>query len=96
MDLTSDHTLPRGSPPPHSLQQTTNLLWCVDEIVMVKPDLAPCSSAKSGKVPKSGKDNTRPFDVGPIATSHSQSGDMHEWPGPNQKDYALCFVVAYP
>ena len=30
---TSD-TLPRGSPPPHFLQQLTNLLWHVDEIVM--------------------------------------------------------------
>ena len=36
--LTSD-TLPRGSPPPHFLQQLKNLLWCVEEIVMVKPDL---------------------------------------------------------
>ena len=49
---------------------------------------APYSSAKSGKVPKSGKDiscETTPdhFDVGPMATSHSQSGDMHEWPGPD-------------
>ena len=29
-------TLPRGSPPPHSLQQLTILLWSVEEIVMVK------------------------------------------------------------
>ena len=45
------------------------------------------TSAKSEKVPKSGKDiscETTPdhFAVGPMATSHSKSGDMHEWPGP--------------
>ena len=47
---------------------------------------APYYSAKSGKVLKSGKDisyETTPdhFDVGTIAASHNQSGNMHEWPG---------------
>ena len=45
-------------------------------------------SAKSGKVPKSGNDisyETTPdhFDVGPMTTLHSQSGDMHEYSGPS-------------
>ena len=67
--LTSD-TLPRGIPPPHSLQQLTTLLWCVEEIVMVKPDMG-----TPFLIQKSGKDTfneTTPdhFDVGPIATLH--------------------------
>ena len=54
---------------------------------------APYSSAKSRKVPKSGKDisyATTPdyFDVGPMATSNSRSGDMHEWPVPDNNQWS--------
>ena len=54
---TSD-TLPRESPPPHSLQQLTNLLWCVERLSWQNQTWAPYSSAESGKVPKSGKNIT--------------------------------------
>ena len=36
--LTSD-ALPRRRPPPHFFQQLKNLLLCVEEIVIIKPDL---------------------------------------------------------
>ena len=52
---TTSDSVPRGSPPPHSLQQLTNLLWCVDEIVMVKTDLGTVFYRQKQKSTKSGK-----------------------------------------